>query len=76
MIKKAKSLNLLVMVGCMNESTVGSAAMAQLIPLIDYIDMDGPLLLSKDIATGLTYNYGKIEITHQPGLGIQYTGIQ
>ncbi len=74
MIKKARSYNMKIMVGCMNESTVGSAAMAQLIPLIDYIDMDGPLLLDKDIATGITYNEGKIEITHQPGLGINFTG--
>lgn len=75
MIKKARALNLNIMIGCMNESTVGSAAMAQLIPLIDYIDMDGPLLLSQDIATGLQYDFGKITITHQPGLGIHFTGL-
>jgi hypothetical protein len=36
----------------MNESTLGSAAIAHLIPLIDYVDADGPLLLEEDIATG------------------------
>jgi L-Ala-D/L-Glu epimerase len=74
MIQLAKSYNMKVMVGCMNESTIGSAAMAHLLPLIDYIDIDGPLLLDKDIATGLTYNNGKVDVTHQPGLGIQFTG--
>ncbi len=73
MIKKARNYNMKIMVGCMNESTIGSAAMAQLIPLIDYIDMDGPLLLAEDLATGLQYDFGKITITHQPGLGITFT---
>jgi L-alanine-DL-glutamate epimerase-like enolase superfamily enzyme len=49
-------------------------AMAHLLPLIDYIDIDGPLLLDKDIATGLSYENGKVDITHQPGLGIQFIG--
>ena len=41
------------MVGCMTESTVGISAIAQLLPLLDYVDMDGALLLGKDIATGV-----------------------
>ncbi|HMP87356.1 MAG TPA: dipeptide epimerase, partial [Lacibacter sp.] len=44
MIRRAQELNLSVMIGCMNESTIGSAAIAHLAPLADYIDMDGPLL--------------------------------
>ncbi len=74
MIKKARAHNLKIMVGCMNESTIGSAAIAHLIPLIDYVDMDGPLLLAQDIATGISYDYGEVSITHEPGLGIQFTG--
>ena len=49
MIAKAKTLNLQVMVGCMNESSVGTAAIAQLAPMLDFVDMDGPLLLAEDI---------------------------
>ena len=71
MISKARSLNMQVMIGCMNETTIGSAAIAHLAPLADYIDMDGPLLLSEDIATGISYNYGKIGISENAGLGIQ-----
>ena len=58
----------------MNESTVGSAAIAHLLPLIDHVDMDGPLLLGEDVATGIKYDYGKISYSDQPGLGIQFTG--
>lgn len=53
MIRKAKSLGLKVMVGCMTESTVGISAIAQLLPQLDYVDMDGALLLEQDIATGV-----------------------
>jgi len=33
--------------------------------------MDGPLLLAEDIATGITYEYGKISLSGKPGLGIE-----
>jgi L-alanine-DL-glutamate epimerase-like enolase superfamily enzyme len=75
MIKKARDLNLKVMIGCMNESTVGSAAIAHLLPFIDYVDMDGPLLLEEDLATGIQYDYGKINYSDAPGLGVSYTGL-
>lgn len=74
MIEKARALGMKVMIGCMNESTVGSAAMAHLAPLVDYIDMDGPLLLTQDVATGIGYENGKIIVSNNPGLGIQFTG--
>jgi L-Ala-D/L-Glu epimerase len=70
MINKARELNMSIMIGCMNETTIGSAAIAHLAPLVDYIDMDGPLLLAEDIATGLNYNFGKIEVSSGAGLGI------
>ena len=37
----------------MTESTVGISAIAQLLPQLDYVDMDGPLLLKEDIADGV-----------------------
>ncbi len=70
MIKRARELNLQVMIGCMNESSIGSAAIAHLAPLVDMIDMDGPLLLAEDLAEGLQYEAGNIRISDQPGLGI------
>ena len=74
MIKKARELDLKVMVGCMNESTIGTAAIAHLLPLIDFVDMDGPLLLEEDLASGITYDHGKINYSGDPGLGIIFKG--
>lgn len=70
MIENARKLNMKVMIGSMNETSIGSAAIAQLAPLADYIDMDGPLLLEQDTATGVTINEGKIIYNENPGLGI------
>ncbi|RYY97513.1 MAG: dipeptide epimerase [Chitinophagaceae bacterium] len=73
MIEKARELGLKVMIGSMNESSVGSAAIAHLAPLADYLDADGPLLLSQDLATGLHYGAdGYIRTSDAPGLGIQF----
>jgi len=70
MIKNARNLGMKVMVGCMNESSVGTAAIAQLLPLLDYVDMDGPLLLAADVAEGVQFDFGKIIYTDAYGLGI------
>jgi L-alanine-DL-glutamate epimerase-like enolase superfamily enzyme len=74
MIKKARELNMKVMVGCMNECSVGTAAIAQLAPLLDMVDMDGPLLLNEDVAKGVSFEEGKIIYTDRPGLGIEFVG--
>jgi L-Ala-D/L-Glu epimerase len=73
MIEKARSLELKVMVGCMNESTIGAAAIAHLLPLLDYADMDGPLLLAEDLATGIDIQHGVVSYSGAPGLGITFT---
>jgi L-alanine-DL-glutamate epimerase-like enolase superfamily enzyme len=74
MIRKARELNMQVMIGCMNETTIGSAAIAHLLPLLDHVDMDGPLLLAEDVATGITYRNGEIIYSDLPGLGISFNG--
>jgi L-alanine-DL-glutamate epimerase-like enolase superfamily enzyme len=73
MITQARELGMKVMIGCMNESSIGSAAIAHLAPLVDAIDMDGPLLLSEDLATGIGYDYGKVSVSGRNGLGISVT---
>ena len=71
MIERARELELKIMVGSMNESTIGSAAIAHLMPQIDYVDVDGPLLLEEDLATGLSFlPDGNVLTTDKPGLGI------
>jgi L-alanine-DL-glutamate epimerase-like enolase superfamily enzyme len=76
MIKEARTLGLKVMMGSMNESTIGSAAIAHLAPLLDEVDADGPLLLKEDLAEGLTYAHGVMTLSGRPGLGIRYTGLK
>ncbi|MEJ6547462.1 MAG: dipeptide epimerase [Flavobacteriaceae bacterium] len=56
MIQEAKNLGLKTMVGCMTESSVGISAIAQLLPQLDFVDMDGALLLKNDIAKGVVIN--------------------
>src|SRR5450432_424896 len=74
MIETARKLGMKVMAGSMNESSIGSAAIGHLLPLLDYVDMDGTLLLDEDIASGLEINNGKVTLSGKPGLGITYTG--
>ncbi len=70
MIDKARELGLSVMLGCMNESAIGSAALVHLAPLCDHLDVDGPLLLAEDNASGISYDAGKVRPSGMPGLGI------
>ncbi|MGI8637863.1 MAG: enolase C-terminal domain-like protein, partial [Segetibacter sp.] len=70
MITKARELGMKVMIGSMNESTIGSAAIAHLMPQVDFADADGPLLLGQDLAEGLTYEAGRISVSSAAGLGV------
>ncbi|MFS4418652.1 dipeptide epimerase [Maribacter sp. 2307ULW6-5] len=71
MIKKAKEMGIKVMVGCMTESTVGISAVAQLLPQLDYVDMDGAMLLKEDIATGVRIlENGQVRFPELPGSGV------
>jgi L-Ala-D/L-Glu epimerase len=75
MIEMARKLGMKVMAGSMNESSIGSAAIGHLLPLLDYVDMDGPLLLDEDLASGLEMNNGVVRLSGKPGLGVEYTGL-
>ncbi len=70
MLLQAKSLGLRTMVGCMTESTVGISAIAQLLPLLDYVDMDGAVLLAEDIATGAEVEKGVCRFPSGNGNGV------
>ena len=52
MIEAARKEGLKVMIGCMTESSIGIGAAAQLISLADYVDLDGSMLISNDLAYG------------------------
>jgi L-alanine-DL-glutamate epimerase-like enolase superfamily enzyme len=74
MEQEARKLGLKVMMGSMNESTLGTAAIAHLLPILDEVDADGPLLLKEDIAEGLVYDNGTISVSHYTGLGVGFKG--
>jgi len=69
MITLARTLGLRIMLGCMCESSIGIAAAAQLLPLVDCADLDGALLLAQDIATGPEISLGQIHLSDLPGTG-------
>jgi L-alanine-DL-glutamate epimerase-like enolase superfamily enzyme len=71
MIEEARFRGLKVMVGCMTESTVGISSIAQLLPLLDYVDMDGALLLARDVAQGVTIVLGRCQYPQRPGCGVE-----
>ena len=70
MLLEAKDLGMKTMVGCMTESSVGISAVAHLLPLLDYVDMDGAMLLAKDIATGITIENGVTHYSDLNGTGV------
>lgn len=71
MIHTARACNLKVMIGCMIESSVGISGAAQIAPLVDYVDLDGNLLISNDPYSGLELKNGKWILTDDPGIGIR-----
>ncbi len=71
MLLQAKSLGMKTMMGCMTESSVGISAIAHLLPELDYVDMDGSLLLAEDIATGITISNGIIKYSKLNGTGVR-----
>jgi L-Ala-D/L-Glu epimerase len=74
MIKRARELDMKVMIGCMTESSVGISAIAQLLPLLDYVDMDGILLIAKDVARGVRLEQGKPIMPTENGNGVTWLG--
>jgi len=71
MIATARAHNMLVMAGCMIETSLGITAAAHLAPLLDYADFDGAALLRDDPFVGATIDGGRIAIPDAPGLGVR-----
>jgi L-Ala-D/L-Glu epimerase len=71
MIHAARALGLQVMLGCMIESELGIAAAAQIASLVDFVDLDGHLLISNSPFTGLGFRDGGVVASADPGLGVR-----
>ena len=70
MIHVARAHNLLIMIGCMIESSVSITAAAHIASLVDFLDLDGNLLLANDPYVGVKLEKGKLYLSDLPGLGV------
>ena len=71
MIALARAHGLMVMIGCMIESSLGITAAAHLAPLVDIVDLDGAALLRDDPMVGATISGGQVVLPDGPGLGVR-----
>jgi L-Ala-D/L-Glu epimerase len=69
MIRQARALGLKTMIGCMVESSIGISAAAQLLPLLDFADLDGAALLAHDPSHGIRVVNGFVSKPTEPGHG-------
>ena len=69
-IHTARARGLQIMFGCMIESSLGVTAAVHLSGLVDYLDLDGALLLASDPFLGASYRDGYLHVPSRPGLGV------
>ena len=67
----ARAHGLKILLGCMIESSLGIAAALAVAPLVDWIDLDGHLLIDDDPFTGLGFRDGRLVPSERPGLGVE-----
>ncbi|MEK6767356.1 MAG: dipeptide epimerase [Gemmatimonadota bacterium] len=70
MIAVARAHSMMVMVGCMIETSLGITAAAHFTPLVDVVDLDGAALLKRDPFTGASIAGGRVTLPTGPGLGV------
>ena len=70
MANYARAEGMKVMVGCMTETSCAVSAAAQLAPAADFCDLDGNLLITNDLFTGMQVIDGHIVLPDRPGIGI------
>ena len=71
MVELARALGMKVMLGCMTETSCAVSAAAQLSPAVDFADLDGNLLISNDLFSGVTVVDGKLTLSSAPGIGVE-----
>ena len=70
MIKRARELNMKVLIGCMSETSIATLAAASLAPLCDWADIDGPFLTANNPYKNPDFKDGRWILPDLPGLGI------
>lgn len=72
MIRQAKELGLKVMLGCMIETSIGTTAMAHLMGLGDWLDLDASALIVNDPFEGMTLDSTcTVRMPEGIGLGVK-----
>ncbi len=71
LIEEARKRNLKIMIGCMTESSCAVMAAAQIAPLCDWADLDGPWLIQNNPFQTPLLQQGKIQLSNASGLGIR-----
>ena len=71
MVAAAKDAGLKIAMGNAVESSVGVCATSQLAPLLDYVSLDGPLLIEKKVGTGVRLEQGRVFFADEAGTGVK-----
>jgi len=71
MIAYARAEGMKVMVGCMTETSCACTAAAHLAPAADFCDIDGNLLITNDLYSGMKVRDGLMVLPSSPGLGLE-----
>jgi L-alanine-DL-glutamate epimerase-like enolase superfamily enzyme len=71
MIRRARELGFSIFLGCMEETSLGIAASAAVAGLVDWLDLDGCLLLAEDPFEGLVLGPDcRWQLPVTPGVGV------
>ena len=71
LIRRAHEYGMRIMLGCMIETSLGVTAMAHLMGLAEWIDLDAPMLVSNDPFEGIRYEKGAaVVVPDRPGVGV------
>jgi L-alanine-DL-glutamate epimerase-like enolase superfamily enzyme len=72
MLKRARELDMSIMLGCMVETSLGTTAMAHLMGMADWIDLDAPLLIANDPFDGVSYDeHAVLSVPERAGIGVR-----
>ena len=70
MLAWARAEGMMVMLGCMTETSCACTAAAHLSPAADFCDIDGNLLINNDLFSGMIIRDGLMVLPDKPGLGL------
>lgn len=72
LLRRARERGMRIMLGCMVETSLGTTAMAHLMGLAEWVDLDAPMLISNDPFAGVTFGAGAVVIVpNRPGIGVE-----